>query len=183
MLHFTKTRTRRVRHQSLASTLTQPSRTSLPGSFWVRAVLSAAALATVWHVDVVDKHQLHAGGGHGLGAVSAIYHGVKNWEREHLSPANHFSHQRSDDLFYNYYTDPGSRGSQPAQLYISPRPTPPHVGHTYYTYQPLLPHEMLYRHHRTYWAHQPYGGWNRTRVTYGHSVFGSLPLGWLHSGD
>ncbi|HUY92005.1 MAG TPA: hypothetical protein VMV10_24910 [Pirellulales bacterium] len=53
------------------------------------------------------------------------------------------------DLFYNYYV-PGANGGPPAQLYISPRPTPPLVGHTYITYQPLMPHEMLYPHKRTY---------------------------------
>jgi len=54
------------------------------------------------------------------------------------------------DLFYNYYVGPSVYGGQPAQLYVSPRPTPPFVGHTYITYQPLLPHEFLYKHHRCY---------------------------------
>lgn len=49
------------------------------------------------------------------------------------------------DLFYNYYVD--GAGGVPAKLYISPRPTPPVVGHTYMTYQPLMPHEYLYRPH------------------------------------
>ncbi len=54
------------------------------------------------------------------------------------------------DLFYNYYVGPSIYGGQPAQLYVSPRPTPPFVGHTYITYQPLLPHEFLYKHCRWY---------------------------------
>jgi hypothetical protein len=54
------------------------------------------------------------------------------------------------DLFYNYYVGPSVYGGQPAQLYVSPRPTPPFVGHTYVTYQPLLPHEFLYKHCRVY---------------------------------
>ncbi len=54
------------------------------------------------------------------------------------------------DLFYNYYVGPSVNGGQPAQLYVSPRPTPPFVGHTYITYQPLLPHEFLYKHGRIY---------------------------------
>jgi hypothetical protein len=54
------------------------------------------------------------------------------------------------DLFYNYYVGPSVYGGQPAQLYVSPRPTPPFVGHTYVTYQPLLPHEYLYKHCRCY---------------------------------
>ena len=41
------------------------------------------------------------------------------------------------DLFYNYYVPPVSccdRGAEGAELYVSPRPTPPLVGHTYITY-------------------------------------------------
>lgn len=57
------------------------------------------------------------------------------------------------DLFYNFYAH-GPCGGYPAQMYISPKPVPPHVGHTYITYQPLMPHEFMYKHHRTY--HQYY---------------------------
>jgi hypothetical protein len=68
------------------------------------------------------------------------------------------------DLFYNYYAS----GNPPAQLYISPRPTPPLVGHTYITYQPLYPHEYMWHHDRTYYG---YDGVhclpvNRTKVCY-----------------
>src|SRR5262245_16091505 len=62
------------------------------------------------------------------------------------------------DLFYNYYVpgNPcGGVGGVPAQLYISPRPTPAFVGHTYITYQPLMPHEFLYHHCR--WYFKPNG--------------------------
>lgn len=52
-------------------------------------------------------------------------------------------------LFYNMYM-PSTVGGPPAQMYLSPRPVPPHVGHTYYTYQPLYPHEFLYPHMRVY---------------------------------
>ena len=55
-----------------------------------------------------------------------------------------------DDLFYNYYVPPVGPGSVGAELYLCPRPTPPLVGHTYITYQPLMPHEFLYQHHRYY---------------------------------
>lgn len=68
------------------------------------------------------------------------------------------------DLFYNYYVDP-SCGAVPAQMYIAPRPVPPLVGQTYYTYQPLMPHEMLYRHHRSYHRYYNEGrGLTRTHV-------------------
>lgn len=54
------------------------------------------------------------------------------------------------DLFYNYYAGPSVYGGQPAQLYVSPRPTPTFIGETYITYQPLMPHEFLYHHSRSY---------------------------------
>jgi hypothetical protein len=54
------------------------------------------------------------------------------------------------DLFYNYYVPEPCGVGAGAELYVSPRPTPPFVGHTYITYQPLLPHEFLYPHHRVY---------------------------------
>jgi hypothetical protein len=53
------------------------------------------------------------------------------------------------DLFRNYYVPPAC-GGLGAQAYVSPGPIPAHVGHTYFTYQPLMPHEFLYPHHRTY---------------------------------
>ncbi len=66
-------------------------------------------------------------------------------------------------LFYNYYAPVGPSGV-PAQLYVSPRPTPPMVGHTYVTYEALAPHEFLYRHHRVYSRYHPGGGATVTKV-------------------
>jgi len=75
------------------------------------------------------------------------------------------------DLFYNYYAWPSCTDIG-AQLYISPRPVPANVGHTYITYQPLMPHEFLYTHHRTYHRYYNGGqGLNRTSVHYWHSPF------------
>ena len=59
-------------------------------------------------------------------------------------------HSTPGDLFYNYYVPPVGPSSVGAELYPCPRPTPPLVGHTYITYQPLMPHEFLYKHHRHY---------------------------------
>lgn len=74
------------------------------------------------------------------------------------------------DLFYNYYVPP-TCGGVGAELYLSPRPVPPHVGHTYITYQPLMPHEFMYHHHRTYHRYYNSGqGLTRTHVKYGHSI-------------
>ena len=70
------------------------------------------------------------------------------------------------DLFYNYYLPPNC-GGVGAQLYISPRPVPPIAGHTYITYQPLMPHEFTYCHDRTYHRYYNGGqGLTRTHVKY-----------------
>ena len=69
-------------------------------------------------------------------------------------------------LFYNYFVG-GNCGSIPAAMYPSPMPTPPIVGHTFYTYQPLLPHEFMYAHKRVYHHHYNYNrGLHRTRVVW-----------------
>ena len=67
-----------------------------------------------------------------------------------LAQAEIIRHSTPGDVFYNEYVPPVGPGSVGAQLYPCPRPTPPMVGHTYITYQPLMPQEFLYRHHRTY---------------------------------
>ncbi|MBX7165819.1 MAG: hypothetical protein K1X74_05670 [Pirellulales bacterium] len=68
-----------------------------------------------------------------------------------------------NELFYNFYTQ-GGASRVPAQLYISPRPTPELVGHTYITYQPFMAHEFLYKHKRDYYRYNPTGGFTITRV-------------------
>ena len=50
----------------------------------------------------------------------------------------------------NYYAMPTGPEGLTAALYPSPRPTPPLVGQTYITYEPLAPHEFLYLHHHCY---------------------------------
>jgi hypothetical protein len=78
------------------------------------------------------------------------------------------------DLFYNYYAWPSCTGLG-AELYVSPIPVPPHVGHTYITYQPLYPHEFMYPHHRTYHRYYNGGqGLNRTKVCWYWSPFGQI---------
>lgn len=77
------------------------------------------------------------------------------------------------DLSYNYYAWPSCTGLG-SELYVSPRPVPPHVGHTNITYQPLMPHEFMYTHHRTYHRYYNGGqGLNRTHVHYRASLFGN----------
>jgi hypothetical protein len=91
----------------------------------------------------------------------------------------------SPGVFYNYYAQPGAM----ATLYPSPLPTPPLVGRTAITYQPLLAQEFLYDHARTYTSHQPGAGMSRTHVHWNtrrvpaivHAVIG--PRGPLHTNN
>ena len=53
-------------------------------------------------------------------------------------------------MFSQYYTQPGA-SSVNAELYPAPHPVPANVGYSNYTYQPLMPHEMLYQHSRNYY--------------------------------
>ena len=88
----------------------------------------------------------YGGRGDGVGYVDP-YAGSTGLCRDRAYP--------QPDLFYNFYAH-GPCGGYPAQMYVSPKPVPPHVGHTYITYQPLMPHEFMYKHHLTY--HQYYDG-------------------------
>lgn len=70
------------------------------------------------------------------------------------------------DLFYNYYTQ-GNCNRTNAQMLVAPVPVPPHVGHTFMTYQPFQPEEMLYKHTNRYHNYYDNGrGMNHTRVHY-----------------
>ena len=75
------------------------------------------------------------------------------------------SYQDKQDLFYNFYEGPDPSGTA-AAMYVSPRPVPAYVGHTYTTYQPFMPHEYLYRHTRSHYAHTPGAGWSRAKIRY-----------------
>lgn len=61
----------------------------------------------------------------------------------------------SNNLFSQYQT-PAGVSSATAGLYTAPHYVPANVGASYYTYQPLQPHEMMYTHVRKYY--NPYGG-------------------------
>ncbi len=71
------------------------------------------------------------------------------------------------DIFYNQYVGPSPYGGGvPAQLYVSPRPSPPYVGHTWITYPPLSPHEFMYKHCRKYHKYYRGGGYTESCVRY-----------------
>ncbi len=72
----------------------------------------------------------------------------------------------SPDLFYNFYTQ-GNCNATNAQMYTAPIPVPPNVGHTFVTYQPFMPHEMLYWHTDRFHNYYDGGrGMNHTKVHY-----------------
>ena len=96
-------------------------------------------------------------------------------------------------LFSQYYTQPGASSAQ-AEMYPAPHPVPAHVGNSYYTYQPLMPHEFMYSHSRNYYNYhatpeafyrdmcgskhyRPGYGLNKTSVRWqsGQSSIGPLP--------
>ncbi len=75
------------------------------------------------------------------------------------------SYQNKSDLFYNNQVGPCPSGTA-AQMYVAPLPVPANVGHTYTTYQPLMPQEFLNRHTRSHYAYQKGAGWSRAKVRY-----------------
>ena len=84
--------------------------------------------------------------------------------------ANAQDYSLAPPLFANQYTQ-GYANQATAQMYVAPVPTPEWVGHTYYTYQPLYPHEMMYAHTRRYHSYYDGGrGLNSTKVHYGPSI-------------
>jgi len=78
-----------------------------------------------------------------------------------------YRHYGVGDLFRQYYVG-NNCGGVGAAMYPAPISTiPPHVGHVYYTYEPLYPHEFLYPHQRTYHRYYNDGrGLTRTKVTW-----------------
>lgn len=93
-----------------------------------------------------------------VGDISPAEAGVSGggYERQYGQP----------DLFYNYYTQ-GYSNRANAQMYLSPHPIPPNVGHTFFTYQPLYPHHYMFKHSDRYHNYYDGGrGTNRTKVSY-----------------
>jgi hypothetical protein len=91
--------------------------------------------------------------------------GLSLWTAPTECQAAH-TYRTAGDLFYDYYVPPAGYGCRAASMYPCPMPVPPLVGHTYITYQPLMPHEFLYKHRRTYVRQHPNGRVTRTRVSW-----------------
>jgi hypothetical protein len=131
-------------------------------------VRSGLALAVVLAGVAGSVSQLQAGNGHAR--VDPHYYQGAGGCRTCNTGDCQYRWYGQPDLFYNYYA-PANCGGVGAELYLSPRPVPAHVGHTYITYQPLMPHEFMYHHHRTYHRYYNGGqGLTRTHVKYGTTL-------------
>jgi hypothetical protein len=110
-------------------------------------LLAIGVLSCLWLTDAAAEH-------------------FQRLENLHNPPVTCREYQYGNpDLFYNFYAPPNC-GGMAAGMYPAPLSSiPPHVGHVYYTYQPLMPHEFLYKHHRTYHRYYNDGrGLTRTSV-------------------
>ena len=102
---------------------------------------------------------------------------VSNSAQAQIGPGNYPNH-----LFAQYTTQ--GQGGLTAGKYIAPHPVPSHVGHSYRTYEPLMPHEMMYQHSRNYYNYYDAGykgggqGMVKTSVRWqaGNNHMGPLPL-------
>jgi hypothetical protein len=97
-----------------------------------------------------------------LGLAMGIFLGLAP-AMAHEPGSSDARNHRAGDLFPSYWA-PAAPGAISAPLYVAPVPTPPHVGHTWVTYQPLYPHEFLYPHRKVFVRNNPQGGWTRVSV-------------------
>lgn len=86
-------------------------------------------------------------------------------------------------LFSQYSTQ--GAGNSSAAMYPAPHYSPSLGAQSYYTYQPLMPHEMMYQHSRNYYNYYNTGGYygggnalNKTSVRWqaGNSHMGPMPF-------
>ena len=127
--------------------------------FLVRSTLVVAAVVATWSLDGSTPREAYAA----TPGASCPDHPVAFIGGPDATVCRQWQYG-NPCLFYNYYVPP-TCGGVGAQLYLAPRPVPALVGHTYYTYQPLMPHEMLYGHNRRYHRHYDNGrGLTRTSI-------------------
>lgn len=86
-------------------------------------------------------------------------------------------------LFSQYNTQ--GAGNSSAAMYPAPHYSPSLGAQSYYTYQPLMPHEMMYQHSRNYYNYYNTGGYygggnalNKTSVRWqaGNNHMGPMPF-------
>lgn len=93
----------------------------------------------------------------------------------------------SPNVLFSQYTTPAGPSATTAGMYPAPYNTLQLGSQSYYTYQPLMPHEMMYVHNRNYYNYYNSGGFygdcndsvNITKVRWQSGVnhMGHLPFG------
>ena len=154
------------------------TRTIFNSALAASAVLSLSLLAAVAAAQDCPNcpggHSTHGHAPHhaqNRSPYDGSYAGQGHGKYNALGNCN-YRNYASQDLFYNHYVG-NNCGGMGAQLYLSPRPVPQFVGNTYITYQPLMPHEFMYPHSRTYHRYYNGGqGLTRTSVHYRAPLFG-----------
>jgi len=73
---------------------------------------------------------------------------------------------------FSQFTTQGGASSATAGAYPAPHPVPQNVGATYYTYQPLMPHEHMHVHSRNYFNY-----YNDSSYPWQNGNSGQAPFG------
>jgi len=145
------------------------------GRFLIAGLVAAIALV----VSTKDVSAQCVGGNCNNWSSNGYLVGNPHYDRlnsvpNYGGPPAHLYEYGRPDLHSNWYVGPGGGcyggmqgGQYGAALYMAPHPVPPHVGSTFYTYEPFMPHEMLYRHNKSYHYYYNGGrGMTRAHVTW-----------------
>lgn len=97
-----------------------------------------------------------------------------------------FGQGNSANNLFSQYATPNGPSMTTAGMYPAPHYSPQLGAQSYYTYQPLMPHEMMYQHSRNYYNYYNSGGYyggspdslNKTSVRWqsGTNHMGPLPF-------
>ena len=96
-----------------------------------------------------------------------------------------FTDSTPANALFSQYATPNGPSLTTAGMYPAPYYVPPMGAQSYYTYQPLMPHEMMYRHSRNYYNYSSSTGYgapdsvNKTSVRWysGTNHIGHLKFG------
>ena len=73
--------------------------------------------------------------------------------------AAQFGQGNSANNLFSQYVTPDGPNMTTAGMYPAPHYSPQMGAQSYYTYQPLMPHEMMYQHSRNYYNYYNSGGY------------------------
>lgn len=101
-----------------------------------------------------------------------------------------FTDNQPANALFSQYATPNGPSLTTAGMYPAPHYVPPMGAQSYYTYQPLMPHEMMYQHSRNYYNYSSSTGYGapdsvtKTSVRWfsGTNHIGQLKIGGCLSG-